>query len=519
MNATPRRHLAALVSLALLAALVPGQDRKADAPWAMFGGSPSRNLVNTADKNIPDAWSVARGKEKNLKWAVPLGTMSYGGPVVAGGRIFIGTNNERPRDPKIKGDRGILLCLDEATGRLLWQAVHDKLPNPAANDVEKHGVASTPAVDGDRLYYVSNRCELICADVAGDGKGGPKFYWKLDMIATLGVYPNYLANSSPLIIGDLVFALTANGLNHATQKVENPKAPALVAVNKKTGQVVWKDNSPGEDIMDGQWSSPAAAQVDGQWQVIYGGGDGWLRGLDAATGKLLWKFDCNPKAAVFKHGGRGDRNFVIATPVVHDGKVYVAVGQDPDGGPGVGHLWCVDLVQATAKGKTNPGSDVSSFTFPILFLGTVHSVPVLDPRAAANRDSALVWHYGGDVSPKPQNGDREIVFGRSISTVAIHDGLVYAAELSGYLHCLDAKTGKKHWEIDLKDGTWASPYYVAGKVLIGVESGDIYVFKAGPNLMPPVKIDMEQPLKMPPVAANGVLYISNGLTLYAIAAK
>ncbi len=134
------------------------------ASWPMLGGTPGRNMANPIETNIPTTWSVDKDKPVNLKWSVPLGTYAYGGPVIAGGRIFVGTNNEKPRDPTIMGDKGILMCFDEATGKFLWQAVHDKLPNTAVNDTEKHGVASTPAIDGDRLYYVSNRCEMVCCD-------------------------------------------------------------------------------------------------------------------------------------------------------------------------------------------------------------------------------------------------------------------------------------------------------------------------------------------------------------------
>ena len=57
--------------------------------------------------------------------------------------------------------------------------------------------------------------------------------------------------------------------------------------------------------------------------------------------------------------------------------------------------------------------------------------------------------------------------------MAVHDGLVYAAELDGFLHCLDANTGRKYWDYDLKDGTWNSPFYVDGKVFLGIGSGDL----------------------------------------------
>ncbi len=274
----------------------------------MYGRTIARNLANPVEKGIADDWNVnpKKGALRNIKWAARLGTAAYGGPVIAGGRIFVSTNNDAPRDPDIKGDKGIVMCFRESDGKFLWQAVHDKLPDPDANDYPKQGVASTPVVDGNRLYYVSNRCELVCADVEGDqATGKAKFLWKLDMIKDLGVYPCQLANGSPLVIGDLVYTVTGNGANHETHVVTSPDAPSFIAVNKKTGKVVWKDSSPGKNIMEGQWTNPCAGEVNGKMQVIVPGGDGWLRGFEAKTGKLLWKFDCNPKKAVFQAGRPG----------------------------------------------------------------------------------------------------------------------------------------------------------------------------------------------------------------------
>src|SRR5207245_2209195 len=104
------------------------------ADAAMFGGTPGRNMANLFAKNLPSEWNIKEGERKNVKWIAELGSYSYGGPVVAGGKVFVGTNNEKPRDPKIKGDKGILLCLSAADGKFLWQAVHDKLPNTQEND-------------------------------------------------------------------------------------------------------------------------------------------------------------------------------------------------------------------------------------------------------------------------------------------------------------------------------------------------------------------------------------------------
>jgi outer membrane protein assembly factor BamB len=474
----------------------PGRD------WPMLGRTIHRNLANEVDKGIVSDWSTKKGKEANIKWAAKVGGFAFGGPVIAGGRIFVGTNNDAAYDPAIKGDRGVLVCFRESDGAFLWQAVHDKLANPEVNDYSKQGVASTPCVDGDRLYYVSNRCELVCADVAGDEKTHQaKILWTYDMIAELGVFPCYLAMSSPLVLGDLVFAVTGNGVDPSTHTLSAPKAPSFVAVNKRTGKLAWKDASPGEHIMEGQWTSPAAAEVNGKWQVIFPGGDGWLYSFEPTTGKLIWKFDCNPKKATYKPGGLGDRSYFLATPVVWDDKLYIGVGNNPEDGSGVGHFWCIDIT----KTPKNADKDLSP------------KDEKFDPKAEVNRDSGLVWHHGGPIMPKPACGDREFHFLRTLSTAAIHDGLVYAAEMAGYLQCLDARTGKKYWEYDMKDTTWASPFYVDGKVFIGTLGGTMSIFTAGKELKEPRTIEMDPQLNTPVVAVNGVLYIVAGKRLYAIA--
>jgi outer membrane protein assembly factor BamB len=465
----------------------------------MFGGTPSRNMVNLVEKNVPSKFSVKKGAFENIKWEARLGSHAYGGPVIAGGRIFVSTNNASPRDPAITEDKGIVLCFRESDGKFLWQAVHDKLDD-AAQDNGEQGIASTPCVDGDRLYYVSNRAEVVCADVAGDEKSGKaKFLWTFDMIGKLGVYPSQLANCSPLVLGDAVFVCTSNGVNAESGKLPAPKAPSFIALNKKTGEVIWQSSLPGTRIIRGQWSNPAAATIGGRTQVIFGGGDGWLYSLDAKDGELIWKFDCNPKKAKpYKPSGGGERCFIVGTPVIHDKKCYVAVGQEPDDGSGVGHLWCIDVTKKPANKEKDLSPVGDNF----------------DPKAPVNKDSGLVWHVGGKIDdPK---GDRQNYFEKTISTVAIVDGLLYATELAGYLNCFDAKTGEKFWEYDFQETIWCSPYYVDGKVFVGTNGGDLYVFRPGKKLEKLNKIQVGGQLLLPPVACNGVLYVNTGKTLYAV---
>ena len=448
----------------------------------MWGGSPDRNLVS-GEVGIPAEWD-AKAK-KNIKWIAPLGTTTYGNPVIANGKVFVGTNNGGGLRPGIEGDKGVIVCVEAATGKLLWQATHDKLPTGEAHDWPEQGIASAPWVDGDRLYYVSNRCELVCADTEGflDGDNdGPfrgekhnqrqdaDFVWVLDMFGQLGVRPHNLATCSPLGWGELVFVSTSNGVDVRHGKVEAPDAPDLIAVEKSSGKIVWTRNDAGAKVLHGQWSSPALGLVRGQPQLVFAGGDGWCYAYEPKTGKLIWKFDLNPKDAKWVPGGRGTRNSIIATPVIYDDKVFLAVGQDPEHGSGPGHLYAID---ATKRG------DVT--------------------------ESGRVWHVGGDD------------FGRTLSTVAIADGLLYAADLSGFLYCLDVKTGRRLWRHDTLAAVWGSPYVVDGKVMLGTEDGEIVVLRHGRELEELATNDVRNSVYSTPAVANGVLYVTTSRALFAIA--
>ena len=121
--------------------------------------------------------------------------------------------------------------------------------------------------------------------------------WELDMCGRLGVFPHEATNSDVLPVGDVLMVSTSNGRNEGHTRVPSPRAPSLIAVDKRSGDVVWRAIGAGEQVLHGQWSSPAAANVNGRIQVLFGGGDGWLRAYDAASGHEVWRFDGNPKDA------------------------------------------------------------------------------------------------------------------------------------------------------------------------------------------------------------------------------
>ena len=470
-----------IIKLAMLFAFAVST-ASAEKEIALWGGTLSRNMVSD-EKNIPASWDLETGE--NIKWTAELGSQSYAGPLIIGGKVFVGTNNKALYNPKLTGDRGNLMAFRESDGTFLWQATHTKLPAGRVNDWPLQGICSTPYIEGDRLYYISNRCEVVCVDTEGfldDGENDGPFteetetseidadiIWSYDMMDELDVFPHNLATCSPLVVGDLLFLETSNGVDEGHIHIPSPDAPSFIALNKNTGELVWEDASPGENILHGQWSNPAYGVINGVPQVIIPGGDGWVYAFAPATGDIIWKFDCNPKDSVWKLGGRGTRNNIISTPVVYDHKVFIAVGQDPEHGEGVGHLWCIDASQT---------GDVT--------------------------ETAAVWHFGDEQ------------FNRTMSTVAIADGLLYIADLSGFLYCLDVNTGDLYWKHDTFAAIWGSPYVVDGKVYLGDEDGRVWVLKAGKTAQVLFENNMGSAVYTTPVAKNGVLYIVTRNTLVAI---
>jgi outer membrane protein assembly factor BamB len=446
--------------------------------WPMWGGTPDRNMTRKM-AGLPKNWDLA--KKTNIKWVAALGSQTYGNPTVAGGKVFVGTNNEGLRDPKQPGDRGVLMAFRESDGEFLWQHTNEKLAAGRVNDWPFQGVASSPLIEGDRLYYVSNRCELVALDTEGfidgendgpfkeeklTGKNDADVLWKLDMMEELGVFPHNLANASPVAWGDNIYIMTGNGHDESHVHIPSPRAPAIIAVNKKTGKLVWEDNSVGERILHGQWSSPAVGKLGGVLQVVSAQGDGWVRGYEAETGKKLWEFDTNPKDSVWPK----NRNEVISTPILFEDKVYIANGQDPEHGEGIGHLYCIDPSKRGDITKTG-----------------------------------LIWHYG-DIR-------------RSISTGALADGILYYADFSGFLHAVDAANGKQLWKHDMLAAVWASPMVVDGRVFLGDEDGDVTVLKHGKVKEVLFEGNMGSSVYSTVVAANGSLFITNRNQLVCISEK
>ncbi len=525
---------AVLIVSSILAALQSGP-----ADWPQWGGRDVRNFVSLAtglpESFRPPGLKVDRGQKtvlpgENVRWTAPLGNQTYVTPAVSGGRVFMGTNDKRLDDPRFeKAGGGLLLCLDEATGRLLWRLLMPRLKTKNSKfnfDDLGLGLCSSPTVDGDRVYVVSNRGEVLCLDVDGqaDGNDGPfldeglymadtrtfpdkpgrfdpkdappppapvelrptdgDILWRYDFLSELDAWPQDAVDCSVLVHGDCLFVCTSNGVDRSHSNIPSPNSPNLIALDKRTGRLLAACEPLGKTIFHGDWSSPTLARAAGRTLVVWGGGDGicyafdarFEPGPDGKPGKLrrVWWFDANPPHNKFRGGKRLPYNKngegpseIIATPVVVKDRVYVAVGQDSRHGTGPGCLSCID---ATKEG------DVT--------------------------ESGKVWQCF-DVQ-------------RSFSSAAVVDGLVFIADYAGILRCLDADTGKVYWAHDLAGRVFASPLAADGKVFIGDEAGKVTVAAAAREKRILAEVKLDGAVYGSPVAANGVLYVPSQKTLYAV---
>ncbi|HEX8310921.1 MAG TPA: PQQ-binding-like beta-propeller repeat protein [Chthoniobacteraceae bacterium] len=502
-------------TIAALALTASAQD------WPSWGGSdPGRNMYSTA-KGMPSAFEPGKFKPnsedidlsttKNVKWVAKLGSQTYGNPVVANGKLYVGTNNATPRDPRFKDDKSILMAFNEYDGGFLWQLVVPKLASGKVNDWEYLGLLSSPAVEGEKIWVVTSRCEVVCLDPNGqsNGNAGPfaeegqymvgpgkkpvevtpkdaDIIWRYDMMDQLGVFPHNAANSSPVILGDKVFVCTSNGQDWTHVNIPSPLSPSFIALEKNTGELLGEDNAEiGPRILHGQWTSPSLGTVKGKTHVYFGGGDGVLYALDTNPVKegdvdlikKVWWFDAVPPEYKVDKNGKPIKypaaegpSEINATPVFYKNRVYVALGQDPEHGEGVGRLVCVD---ATKEG------DITK--------------------------TGLIWDYKGAH--------------RSISTVSIdpNNGLLFLADFSGFVHCLDAETGKLHWVHDMQAHMWGSTFVVDGKVYVGDEDGDFVILESAPVKKIVTEVNMGAPIYSTPIVANGTMYVGTQTHLYALA--
>lgn len=511
--------LVVLLTACLLSPPLLAQD------WPQWGGSDTRNMISTArhlptsfapgrlKSQASGQTHVDMTSTQNIKWAARLGSHTYGNTVVADGRVYVGTNDGSLRDTRFQRTRGgLILCLDEQTGQRLWQLIVPRFRTSLRDfnfDDMNLGICASVTVDAERAYVVSNRGELLCLDVEGQANGnqGPftheiqfmsegdspeaklqasdgDIVWVYDMVKELPCWPQDASSSAVLVHGDYLYVGTANGVDNSHIKVPYPDAPSLIVLDKETGRLVAQDDEKiGRTLLHGQWSSPCLGMVNGQAQIIYGAGDGHCYGFkpftasvspgQVATLEKIWSCDCNPQDFRSRPYQRNKyRSFysdfygegpseVIGTPVFHEQRVYVTIGQDTLHGRGPGALTCIDA----SKGR-------------------------------------IVW--------------QSTEIDRSLATVSVIDGLAYVTDYSGTIHCLDAPTGQHRWKLATESPLWSSTLAADDKLFVGTEKRDFWILQASTEKKVLNKIRFPHRIYNTPIIANGVMYVATERYLYAI---
>ena len=502
-------HNCMIIGLLVLIILIslPGEQAvwlfAADSPqWGQFQ---TRNMISD-ETGLPFNFDPATGK--NIKWSVSIGSHNYGTPVIAGGQVLIGANNADARDPRHEGDRGVLLCLNELDGSLDWQLVVPRVGGDRHNDWPMIGICSPPTVEGDNVYVLTNRSEVLCLDLNGQSDGndgtfqGENWYvspygdfsyeiskkdadilWRFDLRTELGMCPHDSPEASILLDGDYLYLNTCNGVDYQHLETACLRAPSLIALDKHTGRLVARDNEDfGPRIFHSSWASPSMGEVNGQKLLFFAGPDGIVYAFEALVKGLrpdpnrrfkeAWRFDCDPKAPKenihdYLHNKKEGPSGILGMPVFYKNRIYVTVGGDIWWGKRDVWLKCID---ATKSGD-------------ITRIGEIWSVPLEDHSAA---------------------------------TPAISNGLVYVTDCGNNIHCIDAETGRSCWTHKMKGDSWSSVLAADGKVFVGSRRGDFWILKQGRQKVVLDSIQLDSPIHSTAVAANGVLYVTTMERLYAI---
>ena len=374
-------------------------------------------------------WRAPDLDAQEILWKTRIGSMSSS-PTAVGNAVLVGSNYRTKPAAGDPGDGGALLCFDKKTGALLWEQRHARLPE-RIHDMPGQGITGSPVVDKGRLFYVTNRWELICCRFDADAPKVTPVLWKRDLAAEgfpRAAGDSYYSLPTPVVVDGLVIASTGNGttFGYSDPKqpfVPKPKAPSIVACKIDTGKVAWSANLTGDDLMYGQWSSPALWHVGKQPRIVFPAGDGKMHMLET-SGKQLWSVDLNYAEATRWDGKRGTRCFAVNSPTIRGSRAYVAITQDMEmSGRGREAICAVDLDDRT----------------PI--------------------ENRVVWRFS---KPGMQG-----IFGKLL--VDDSDRL-FALTHGGELLCVDAKTGR---EVGSRQVGWeyfGSPTLVHGKVVVGADS-------------------------------------------------
>ncbi len=422
----------------LLSVLLAGGPGAARADWPGFrgpwGDGHATSPGDTSVAGLPLNWS----ETQNVKWKTPIPYRGWSTPVVLGGQVWLTTATP-------DGHEFFAICLDSETGRVLF---NEKLfecekPEPLGNSVNSYATPS-PAIEPGRVYVHFGSYGTACLDTSDF-----KVLWKRQDLRCR----HYRGPASSLVLFEGLLILTMDGVD----------VQYLTALDKKTGQTVWKtdrsvawndENVPGQMARDGDLrkahSTPVIVKTPGGLQMLSAGAKA-AYAYDPRTGQELWRV-------------RYDAWSAASLPVYDKGLAFIITGF---GGK-------TEMLAVRVDGK----GDVT--------------------------DTHVAWRSDSMVA-------------KTASPVLV-EGLIYMVHDEGSLTCLDAATGNQVWRSRLPGSYAASPIYADGRLYFDNQQGKTTVIKPGRSFEPLATNTLSSGFMASPAVAGNSLFLRTKTDLYRIQA-
>ncbi len=466
---------------------------------------------------------------KNVRWVKSIGTPTYARPVIADGKVLIGSLNNTVYDPNRSGSRSVLYCFDEKNGSLIWQLPMPKNYTLPYFDSFCVGISSTPLVVGKRAYLTANSGEVLCLDMDGlrNGNDGPfqeeaqlfafkretptplaetdaDVIWLFDMHKTFKCRPHDTNNTDIILHDGLLYVKTGNAPDNTHTHLPNPEAPSLLILDGVTGKPLARDDFDiGCDISHGQWCNPTLVHRNAKSYILYGGGNGTVYCTETPNPEKLRK-------QALSHGKEYDNDTLPRLPI------FWKFRGDPRAQPG-----SAEKVPPFVMGMGSP-----SYTClpPPLYDAKTDLILTLFGHDAWNGAKPFRSWFGafrfsdikGDITETALAWGTPNIEGGAVAPPALDGDLVYSADRKGNFTCYEIATGKTVWMLSLQGDIWAAPLVEDGKIYVGTDRRNFYTLRAGrkPGIL--AEIRMPGRIFAPAAAHDKTLYVAGDGFLYAV---
>jgi outer membrane protein assembly factor BamB len=403
--------------------------------WSQWRGNDLDNV--SEETNLPTKWSA----EENVLWRTPLPGPAGASPVVWEDQIFL---------TSVDGQDLLLICIG-TDGKKQWQQIVGKGNKDVRGD-EGNSASPSPCTDGEAVYCLMGSGDMAAYSLAG------KEIWKADMQERYGKFKiAFGMTATPVLHEDNIYVQ----LIHGEGNPETREA-TIVALNKKTGETVWKTGRPSDARAECEhsYASPTIYD-DGETAYLLTHGADYVVAQDLKTGEEIWRCgELNPKT------NYNPTLRFVASPVAAEGRIVVPSAKN-------GPVFCI---KPDAKG------DIT------------------------DKEDAFFW--------KRDRGTPDV------PTPVIKDGLVYLCRESGNLICVDAETGEEYYEARTeKDRHRGSPINADGHIYLTARNGVVSVIKAGKEFEMVSQNDIGEDLSASPAISNGRIYLRSFDALWAIGDK